>query len=136
MPLRNLFDIHAAVATDDEDGLARRAIDRHRAVGLLRDVQPLFDQQRFYRFALRILAIGRHRRCQDLLGDAAPLRGIARHLDLAGLTAAAHEHLRFDDPLARVLFDELRDRVGRKRVLAARHGDAGTLEKLLALVLH
>ncbi len=53
------------------DRLLRRAIDGDRGVRLEGDVERLFDEHRMNRFAVRILAIRRHRRRHDLLRDLA-----------------------------------------------------------------
>ena len=114
----------------------RRAIDRDRAVRLLIDLELLLHQQRADRLASRVLAVWRHRRRHDLLGDATAFRRDRGHLDFARLASSAHQNLGFDHPVRRMLLDERGHAVRRRRVMALRNGDSRSPEELLALVLH
>ncbi len=136
MLLGDLFDLHAAETADHDDRLARGPVDRDRRVGFFCNREPLFDEQRVHRLALGVLPVRRHRRRHYFLRGGAALRCAGRHLDFAGLAATAHQDLRFDDPLPGRLLEEFRNGLRRKRVAAPGHGNAGPLEKLLALVLH
>ena len=52
------------------------------------------------------------------------------------MPAAPHQDLGFDDPFVGRLGKKRADVFRRSRVVAARDGDAGAFEKLLALILH
>ena len=134
----NFFDVHAAEAADDDrpafSSLRSMVIAQYASFAI---GKFLFDQQRLDGLAVRGSA--------GSAASASPgfprrrlrlVRGGRCELDLAGLAAAAHQHLRFDDPLAGVAFDKLRDLGRRQRVLAARHRNARTAKQFFPLVFH